>query len=92
MANTKSAKKRIRSTERKTLRNKMRQSKVRTAVRKAREALAAGETQAARTAVLQAASQLDKAAENGVIHPNSAARRKGRLMKRLASLGSENGE
>jgi small subunit ribosomal protein S20 len=36
--------------------------------------------------VLKAISALDKAAEKGVIHKNAAARRKGRLMKKLASL------
>ena len=89
MANTKSAKKRIRSTERKTLNNKIRKSKVRTAVRKAREALDAGEASEARVAVLAAASQLDKAALKGVLHSNNASRRKGRLMHRLAALESE---
>ena len=40
----------------------------------------------AKTAVMEAISALDKAAEKGVIHKNNAARRKGRLMKHLASL------
>ncbi len=37
-------------------------------------------------AILKAISALDKAAEKGVIHKNNAARRKGRLMKKLASF------
>ena len=40
-------------------------------------------------AILKAISALDKAAEKGVIHKNNAARRKGRLMKKLASLRME---
>ena len=46
----------------------------------------AEETQAS---LLQAISALDKAAEKGVIHKNNAARRKGRLMKAVASLNVE---
>jgi small subunit ribosomal protein S20 len=41
-----------------------------------------------KAAVLKAISLLDKAAEKGVIHKNAAARRKGRLMKKLASLSA----
>ncbi len=40
----------------------------------------------AEEAVQQAISALDKAAEKGVIHKNNAARRKSRLMRKLAAL------
>ena len=86
MANTPSAKKRIRGTERKTVRNKMRRSRLRTAVRGAREALALTAPDVARKAVLEAVSHLDKAAGKRVIHRKNAARRKGRLMKQLNKL------
>lgn len=86
MANTHSAQKRIRSNARKRTRNQQARSRTRTAVRLAREALAAGSSDATRAATLSAASALDKAAEKGVIHKNSAARRKSRLMKALAAL------
>ncbi|MEY3149875.1 MAG: ribosomal protein [Chloroflexota bacterium] len=86
MANTPSAKKRIRGTERKTVRNKMRRSKLRTAVRGAREALAQTAPAAAHKAVMEAISHLDKAAGKRVIHRKNAARRKGRLMKQLSAL------
>jgi small subunit ribosomal protein S20 len=49
-------------------------------------AIESGETPEAREAVILAVKALDKAAEKGVIHKNSAARRKSRLMKRLAAL------
>ncbi len=89
MANIKSAQKRIRSDEKKTERNRRRKAHVQTAVRRAREALAGKQAEAARVEVLNAASKLDRAAENGVIHRNNASRRKGSLMRRLAALEAE---
>jgi small subunit ribosomal protein S20 len=86
LANTASARKRIRSNERKRIRNRIVRSRSRTAVRVAREALAGGNADAGRQATLAAISALDKAAEKGVIHKNNAARRKSRLMKKLAAL------
>lgn len=86
VANIQSARKRIRSNARKEMRNKIRKSKVRTAVREARKALDDNNVPAARVAVQRAASQLDKAAVNGVIHSNNAARRKSNLMQRLSAL------
>ena len=89
MANIQSAKKRIRSSARQETRNRMRKSKVRTAVRNAGEALDNNDLSAARTAVIQAVSQLDKAAQNGVIHRNQAARHKSKLMSRLFIIETE---
>ena len=89
MANIKSAQKRIRSDAKKTERNRRRKAQVQTAVRRAREALADKQAEAARVEVLNAASKLDRAAENGVIHRNNASRRKGSLMRRLAALEAE---
>lgn len=85
MANTSSAIKRIRSNARKRQRNTLVRSKVRTAVKKARGALAAG-AEGGADAVRSAISELDRAAEKGVMHKNSAARRKSRLMKKLNSI------
>ncbi len=86
MANTASAIKRVRSNERKRIRNRLTRATTRTAVRGAREAVASGQAGDARQATLAAVSALDKAAEKGVIHKNNAARRKSRLMKKLAAL------
>lgn len=86
MANTASAQKRIRSNERKRVHNQQTRTRTRSAVRGAREGLAGTDAAAARTATLAAVSALDKAAEKGVIHKNNAARRKSRLMKKLAAL------
>ena len=87
MANIKSQIKRNRTNEKKRLRNRNFRGSARTAVTQARAALdeAAPET---KEAVVKAISLLDKAAEKGVIHRNNAARRKGRLMKRLAAFNA----
>lgn len=85
MANTASAKKRIRSSERRRVRNRVVRSAGRTYVKKARTLIASGKTEDAVEAVRQAVSQLDKAAAKHVIHPRNAARRKGRLMAALAA-------
>lgn len=84
MANTRSAKKRIRQTERRTLHNRMIRSRFRTAIRRFREALAGGDAALARERFAKATSLLDKAAKVGVIHPNAAARHKSRLARELA--------
>ena len=83
MAVTKSAQKQVRVSERRRLRNKSVSSQVKTSITKAERLIFSGELEAAREAVVVAISSLDKAAEKGVIHPNNAARRKSRLMKKL---------
>ena len=81
MANTKSSEKRIRSNERRHLRNQMYRSRVKTMVRKAEEAIFGG--QPSEEAIRLAMSTLDKAAVKGIIHKNNAARRKSRLAQKL---------
>ncbi len=88
MANTASAQKRIRSNERKRVRNKITRTRARTAIKAAADTLAGKDAAAARAATLAAISELDRAAEKGVIHKNNAARRKSRLMKKLAALNA----
>lgn len=83
MANTKSAIKRIRSSERKRKVNQVHRSRARTYVKSARSLIAAGQLDEAEAMAMQALRALDKAAQKGVIHKNNAARRKSRLMKQL---------
>ncbi|UCB42747.1 MAG: 30S ribosomal protein S20 [Dehalococcoidales bacterium] len=80
---TKSAKKQVRKDEKRRLHNRSIRSLCRTNVVKAGRLIASGELEEAREAVTVAISSLDKAAEKGVIHPNNAARRKARLVKKL---------
>lgn len=83
MANTASAKKRIRSSQRKRQRNRIIRSRASTHIRKAGRLIAENRLEEAEAAVLQAISALDRAVGKGVIHKNNAARRKSRLMRRL---------
>src|SRR5438034_6674938 len=84
LANTSSALKRVRQNERRRLRNRTVRSKVRTAVKTARTALAATDA-SARAAVNEAIRALDKAVTKGVVHRNTAARKKSALARRLAT-------
>ncbi len=86
MANIKSQIKRNKQNEKRRLRNRVYRGRARTFVQKARTAIDTGNAENAQAAAVEAIRALDKAAEKGVIHKNNAARRKSRLMKRLASL------
>ena len=82
MANIKSKIKRIGTNEKARQRNVA----VKTHIRKVREAIAAGDKEAATTALSSASVNLDKAASKGVIHQNQAANRKSALAKQVAAL------
>ena len=85
MANTKSAIKRIRSSERKRKRNQVFRSQARTYIKNTRKLVKEGRLVDARETAQLAVSTLDKAAIKGIIHPNNAARRKSRLMRMLSA-------
>lgn len=86
MANTSSAKKRIRQNEKRSVRNRDVVTRSRTYVKRAWTAIDEGDFDAARETVEKAVSELDRAVSKGVIHANNGARRKSRLMVRLNSL------
>lgn len=86
MANTRSAKKRIRQNVKRRMRNKVYRTRARTQIKTARQIIQDGERDSAVEAVHQAVSALDQAASKGVIHKKNAARRKSRLMKRLTEM------
>jgi len=86
LANTRSAIKRLRSAERRRLRNRVYRGRARTAVKKARRLMDEDHLEEAREAVQVAVSALDNAAQKGIIHRNNAARRKSRLMRRLNQI------
>ncbi|MQA82489.1 MAG: 30S ribosomal protein S20 [Streptosporangiales bacterium] len=87
MANIKSQIKRNRQNEAARQRNKTVRSSLKTSVRKFREAADTGDTEQARTLLVAATRELDKAASKGVIHKNGAANRKSALARRAAQLG-----
>jgi len=86
MANSNSARKRIRQNEKRRLHNRTFRNRARTLVKKARAAIAGGDLEEARSATRVATRDLDKLASRGVVHKRNAARRKSRLMKQLAAL------
>ena len=86
MANIKSQIKRNKQNEKRRLRNRNVRGSTRSMIKSARVAMEAGEVENSQTAVLVAISALDRAAQKRVLHKNNAARRKSRLMKRLAAL------
>ncbi|MDA0351384.1 MAG: 30S ribosomal protein S20 [Chloroflexi bacterium] len=85
MAHTLSARKRIRQNERHSERNKPFRTRAAHALREARAAIAAGDADAGER-VREAQSALDRAARRKIIHPNSAARRKARLVSQLKAI------
>jgi small subunit ribosomal protein S20 len=81
VANTKSAMKRMRQNERRRMRNRAIRSKMRGAIKDARAADGAARS----SIVLEAIRALDKAVTKGVIHRNTAARKKSALARRLVT-------
>lgn len=86
MANNPGARKAIRKIARRTEVNKARRSRVRTYVRKFEEAIAAADAAAAKTAFVDAQSELMRAVSRGVVHKNTGARKVSRLAAQLKKL------
>jgi len=83
LANTRSAEKRNRQSEKRRTSNVQVRTGLKSAVKKAREAIAHGDP-ATKPAVKAAVRTLDRAASKGIIHKNAAARRISRLAKAAA--------
>jgi small subunit ribosomal protein S20 len=83
--NIKSAEKRVRTIATRTLRNVSMKSALRTTIKKFETALAQSEIDSARLALKIATRALDKAATKGIIHRNTASRKKSRLTRRFNS-------
>lgn len=83
MPKSKSSQKQVRVSETRRLRNRSTRSLCKTNITKAERLIFLSDLESAQAAVVAAATALDKAAEKGVLHPNNAARRKSRLMKKL---------
>ena len=86
MANIKSAKKRILVNQTKAERNKAIKSSVKTAVKKVRVEIEAQDKEAAKAALLNATTVIDKAASKGVYHKNTASRKVSRLAKAVNEI------
>jgi small subunit ribosomal protein S20 len=86
MANTKSAKKAARQSERRATINKSRRSRMRSATRKVEEAIVAGDRAGALAAMAEAEPALIRAAQKGIVHRNASQRKVSRLTQRIAKL------
>lgn len=86
MANIKSAKKRILVNRTKAARNKAIKSGVKTAVKKVIAAIEAKDKDAAAKALVAATSTIDKAAQKGVYHKNTASRKVARLAQAVNKM------
>ncbi|MCF4167444.1 30S ribosomal protein S20 [Zavarzinia compransoris] len=88
MANTESAKKRVRVTERRTAVNRDRVSRIRTFIKKVETALEAGDATAAKAAFAQAEPEIARGVSKGVLAKNTASRKISRLSARVKALGT----
>ena len=83
MPNIKSAKKRVKIIEKKTLENNMIKTAYKSAVKKFEEAVDAGNLEEAKVLFSEANKKIDQACTKGVIVKNTAARKKSSLSKKL---------
>ncbi|HIS82707.1 30S ribosomal protein S20 [bacterium] len=89
MANIKSSKKRVLIAERNRLRNVAVKSSIKTAVKKVLELSTADDKDALNAALSKVYQLCDKAVSKGVLHKNTAARKKSRLTKAINKLQSK---
>ncbi|MCL2427877.1 MAG: 30S ribosomal protein S20 [Alphaproteobacteria bacterium] len=88
MANTASARKRIRQIERRTERNHARKSRMRTFVKKVEQAIASGDKATAERALRAAQPEMQRAATKGVVHRNTISRKLSRLSARIKAISA----
>ena len=86
MAHHRSAKKRVRQTEKRTAVNRSRMSRIKTFVRKVEDALAKGDVGMAQAAFRDAEPELRRGITKGVLHINTASRKISRLSRRVKAL------
>ena len=86
MPNIKSAIKRTKIIEKKTMQNNMVKSGYKTAVKKFETAIEAGDIKTAEALFVEATKKIDQACTKGVIVKNTAARKKSRLAKKLNAV------
>ena len=87
MAKSKTPAKRARKAEENRLRNKAFKSRLKTAIKKYESAVQEDNQEAARDNLLQVTSLIDRSVNKGVMHKNTAARRKSSLVKKFNSVG-----
>ena len=86
MPNIKSAKKRVKVTEAKALRNQIFKSQMKTIIKKYDAAVAAGDRELAAAAYKVAVKKIDQAVAHGILHKNNAAHKKSSFTKKLNAM------
>lgn len=86
MPNIKSAKKRVKVTQKKTLINLSHKTALKTAIKKFDAAVTAGDKENAKVLFNEAVKKLDQSVNRGILHKNNAARKKSQLALKLAKL------
>ncbi len=86
MPNIKSAAKRVKVIEKKTLQNKMFKSAMKTEIKKFNAAVASGDMASAQAAYKSATKKIDVAASKGIIHKNAAAHKKSQFTKAINAM------
>lgn len=86
MPNIKSAKKRVKVTEAKALRNQAFKSQMKTLIKKYDAAVAAGDRELASAAYKVAVKKIDQAVSHGILHKNAAAHKKSAFTKKLNAM------
>lgn len=81
MPNLPDAKKRVKQNERNRIRNRARKSQLKTETRKLTDAVAAGNLDEAKSALVRVTKKIDQVAAKGTLHKNTAARKKSRLAR-----------
>jgi small subunit ribosomal protein S20 len=84
LANSRSARKRMRQQEKRRLHNRTQRSRIKTAIK---DVLKAPNPESGTTALKQASALLDRMASRNLIHRNKAARKKSQLARHVARLG-----
>lgn len=88
MPNIKSAKKRVKVIEKKTLINQMHKTALKTAVKKFEAAVEAGNKEEVNPLFNEAVKKIDQGVSQGILHKNTAARKKSQLALKLAKLNA----
>lgn len=89
MAHTLSANKRVRQSAKRRLRNRSRRTEIKTEWKKVDALIAKGDATGAAVEFKKAQHALDRVATRGTLHPNTAARRKSLLARRLNALNAK---
>ena len=89
MATHKSAIKRARQNKDRNLRNKASRTRVKNVIKGLRAAIGEGSAEAAKTALGAAVPVIDKAAQKGAVHRNTASRKISRLTRQVNALGAK---